>query len=384
MRIWTPLVALMLVGCSAGSQTSNATTTSASQSASQSTSSLAESTTSSTARRGQGGKVTAVHNQHVTIDRAPAGDGDTILTGGTVASDSTGSFDLSVGSTLHKCLTDHDSALQVLPTPSVLIAWQRGASWCQKSGGSLAQFGVGPGLTAVMNDPVFAVRIDASGTVLKVEQGFVKLQSTKGASVLVGPGQQSTTATGGAPGPAVPLQADEEDNTNFPPLIGLSPPPAFGRPSPQGSAALARILKDGILRVRFVPPVRGAKPQTQQFSQDFFDFLTRHWDLKLDFSSLTAAGSGSSTTASTPGSATTSVAPGDVRVEPQTGTNAGTPFFTDGTTVWRIVGVDAGLQTALRNFLVAALGSGDYATLFTQVFDQGPYYAPVAGLVGPS
>jgi hypothetical protein len=220
--------------------------------------------------------------------------------------------------------------------------------------------------------------------VLKVEQGFVKLQSATGPSVLVGPGQQSTTANGAAPGPAVPLQADEEDNTNFPPLIGLSPAPAFGRPSSRESAALARILKAGILRVRFVPPARGAKPQTQQFSQDFFDFLTRHWDLKLDFSSLTAAGAGSSTTGPATGAPPASVTPGDVRIEPQTGATSGTPFLTDGTTVWRIVGVDAGLQTALRNVLVAALGSGDYATLFTQEFDQGPSYAPVAGLVGPS
>jgi hypothetical protein len=334
--------------------------------------------------------VTAVHDQHVTIDSAPAGDGDTILTGATVASDSTGSFDLSVGSTIHKCLTDHDSALQILPTPSVLIAWQHGASWCQKSGGNQTQFGVGPGLVAVMNDPVFAVRIDASGTLLKVEQGFVKVESTKGGSVLVGPGQQTSAAPDGPPGPAVPLVADEKDNTNFPALTGLSPAPAFGRPSPQGSASLARMLQDGVLRVRFVAPpapnIRGAKPQTVQFSQDFFAFLTRHWDIKLDFSTTSATGTTSTAVATTGSSSSAPPATGaasDVRIEPQTASNAGTPLLSDGATIWRIVGADSGLQKALQTFLVAALGTGDYATLFLQDFDRAPSYDAVAFLVAP-
>ncbi|HEY2301286.1 MAG TPA: hypothetical protein VGH66_05310 [Acidimicrobiales bacterium] len=398
MRPWAPLAALLLVGCAAGSQSTISTTASGAV-----TSAVGATTATGAARRAQAGKVTAVHDQHVTIAGAPAGDGDSVATGATVASDSTGSFDFSVGSTIHKCLTDHDSSLQLLPTPSVLIAWQKGASWCQKSGGDQAEFGIGPGLVAVMKDPVFAVRVDPSGTVLKVEQGFVRVQSAKGASVLVGPGQQTSASPGGAPGPAVPLVADEKDNTNFPALNGLSPAPAFGRPSAAGSAALARIFRTGAMRVSFVAPARGANSQTVQFSSDFFSFLTQHWDLKLQFS--TASGSATTTSSSTrlPGTATTagpgtvSTAAGgsnagtsstaavpDVRVEVQTATNVGTPLLSDGTTIWRMVGVDAGLQTGLRNFLVAALGSGDYANLYSQDFGRPPSYDAVAGLVAPS
>jgi hypothetical protein len=389
MRPWAPLAALLLVGCAAGSQSAISTNTSGGAT------SVVGSATTTAVRRAQAGKVTAVHDQHVTIGGAPAGDGDAVATGATVASDSTGSFDFSVGSTIHKCLTDHDSSLQLLPTPSVLIAWQKGASWCQKSGGDQAQFGIGPGLVAVMKDPVFAVRIDPSGTVLKVEQGFVRVQSAKGASVLVGPGQQTSASPGGPPGPAVPLVADEKDNTNFPALNGLSPAPAFGRPSTAGSDALARIFRTGALRVSFVAPPRGANSQTVQFSSDFFNFLTQHWDLKLQFS--TASGTATTTsssprppgTASTagpgsnPGASSTAAVP-DVRVEVQTAINVGTTLLSDGTTIWRMVGVDAGLQTALRNFLVAALGSGDYANLYSQDFGRPPSYDAVAGLVAPS
>lgn len=389
MKRWVLVLGLILAGCSTASKATTATTGTSEESST----SAAASTTLTTGRRAPAGKVTAVHDQHVTIDSSPAGDGDTVPTGATVASDSTGSFDLSVGSTIHKCLTDHDSALQVLPSPSVLIAWQHGASWCQKSGGTQSRFGIGPGLIALMQDPVFAVRVGASGTVLKVQQGFVKVQGATG-SVLVGPGQQMTAPPGGAPGPVVPLEADEQDNTNFGQLAGLTPAPAFARPSAQGSAALARILRTGVLQVRFATPAPGGNPQAAPFSRDFFDFLTRHWDLKLDSSSASAGTATSTSAAATtssaaatgstaPGSAAGGGAGGDVRVEAQTGANAGTPLLSDGSTVWRMVAVDTGLQSALRGFLVAALGSGDYADLFTHDFGRPPTYDAVSGLVAP-
>ena len=149
------------------------------------------------------------------------------------------------------------------------------------------------------------------------------------------------------------------------------------------------------MRVSFVAPARGANSQTVQFSTDFFTFLTQHWDLKLQFS--TASGTATTTSSSTrlpgtaatagsgsnPGASSTAAVP-DVRVEVQTATNVGTTLLSDGTTIWRMVGVDAGLQTALRNFLVAALGSGDYANLYSQDFGRPPSYDAVAGLVAPS
>ena len=324
---------------------------------------------SGTVPRPRVGMVTTVHDQRVTIGGVVAGSMTDVAAGDTVASDANGSFDLTVGTSVHRCLTDHDSVLQVRPNATTLIAWAQGSSWCEKSGGADAQFGIGPGLMAVLKDPVFRVKVDSSATVLKVDKGFVQLRSA-GGSIVVGPGQQVGVARGGMPGPVQPIVKDRQDTANFGALEKLAPPPTLGRPDPGGSTALARIFASHALPVRLTPPAGGSDQRSVNFARAFFDDLARHWDLKSSFSVQTAGAAAATTPSST-----------GVDVAPQLPN--GLPLFSDGQVDWQLAGSDSGLQAALQDFLVSYLNSGDYANLYARHFQAPPPYEALASLVVP-
>jgi len=316
------------------------------------------------------GKVTSVHDVRVTVDGVVAGDGTTVLSEGTVASDANGSFDVSVGTTVHRCMTDHDSTLQIRPGPTLLVSWAKGTSWCEKSGGASGTFGIGPGLVATMMDPVFRVTVDQSGTVLKVDQGFVSVRGA-GVSVSVGPNQQVQIPGGGPAGPVEPLNADAQDNANFGPLEKLAPRPDFGRPGTGISAGMDRVLRSGFHTVMVVAPA-GFNEQSAAFFQAFIRAVALHWDVKIASSSTLSS------------EVTIPEPMPDVVLQASPGSGKGSavvPLFSDGTDTWQMVASDTGLAGALRAILTAELNSGDYSALFTDVFGHQPDYKPVADLV---
>lgn len=316
------------------------------------------------------GKVTTVHDQRVTIDGVVAGNGTTVLSAGSVASDANGSFDLSVGTTVHRCLTSHDSILQIRPDPTVLISWTQGSSWCEKSGGKPVQFGIGPDLVASMKDPVFRVTVDQSGTVLKVDQGFVSVKG-RGSSVNVGPHQQVRIPAGGPAGAVEEMVGDAEDNANFGPLEKLTPRPDVGRPKSGISKGLDQVLRSGFHTVMVAAP-DGFNEQSAAFFRTYIEAVALHWDVKIASSSIVS-----------PEVTIPEPTPDVVLRAAPAGGNGSTvvPLFTDGTDTWQMVARDAGLAGALRSILIAELNTGDYSDLYTQVFGHQPDYEPVADLV---
>jgi hypothetical protein len=317
--------------------------------------------------------VTKVHDQRVTVDGVVAGNGTPVLSGGQVVSDANGSFDVSVGTSVQQCVTDHDSTLQVQPGGGILISWTQGTSWCLKSSGTKATFGIGTGLQAVMKDPVFRVTVDGSGTVLKVDRGFVSVEGA-GSPVVLGPAQQVAIPAGGPAGKVGALQADAKDNVNFPALVSLAPPPSLGRPTVGNSAPLAKIMHSGSLVVQMKATAAGTQTAAVRFANLFFASLTQHWDLKLSFTVVPSTQS-----------TTTAIGTPDVVVETAPGTATGStplPLLSDGKDMWQMTASSVDLFRALQTYLVEYLNAGDYATLFTQAFPrQQPAYGPFASLV---
>lgn len=364
-RLWLTLVTTMAVtaatGCGAAGKVGGGTTT---------TSATSVAPTATAAPRFPAGKVTSVHDVRVTVDGVVAGDGAPVLSAGTVASDANGSFDLSVGATVHRCMTDHDSTLQVRPDPTLLISWTQGTSWCEKSGGAAGRFGIGPGLVATMKDPVFRVTVDSSRTVLKVDKGFVSVQGP-GAAVTVGPSQQVEIPAGGPPGPAQPMAPDALDNVNFGPLEKLTPRPDFSRPKSGVSAGVDGVLRGG-LNIAMFTAGDGFNEHSSSFFRTYMTTVARHWDVSITSSYV------GTREATVPGPTP------DVVLEAVPGSGSGgtvVPLFTDGTDTWQLAARDTGLADALRKILIAELNSGDYDTLFTQTFGHQPDYQPVADLV---
>lgn len=367
-----PLTAALLILCGAAACGRSSNTTSTTTTNPPVTSS---STTRTTIGRTTAGMVTMVHDQRVTVDGVVAGNGTTVLSGGRVVSDANGSFDVSVGTSVQRCVTDHDSTLQVQPGGGILISWIQGTSWCLKATGTKGTFGIGTGLEAVMKDPVFRVTVDGSGTVLKVDRGFVSVVGT-GGSVVVGPAQQVVVPAGGPAGKVGPLQSDAKDNVNFPALVSLAPPPSLGRPTVGNSAALAQIMQKGTLVVQLRATTAGTETPAVRFANAFFTSLARHWDLKLSFTVVPNTPSTTTTTA---------IGTPDVVVETAPGIATGStslPLLSDGKDMWQMTASSVDLFRALQTYLVEDLNSGDYAVLFSQAFPrQQPVYDPFARLV---
>jgi hypothetical protein len=315
------------------------------------------------------------------VNEAQAFAGDRVPAGSTVSTDGVGSVDFGLEEKIDRCRLLNSSSVQVTPTGDVLLKYLQGTAWCvTDTDPTFRMLADGQGTEIAVSDPVFGVTVEADHTVVSVASGFVEVSSraVEGASVVVGPDQQSLIFPDQAPATPGPFAVDAlppDEQTAVGTLLGGLPEPDFGPPDPAGSPTLTRVFERETIVVAVDEGSIG-DAGTGTFIETFVEFLAREWGVKpfVFYVPLDRA--------------LTGLAVGDVDVvvtpvpPPETGS---LPFFQDQVeTTWQMAfdGEDGVFRDALSDFLVAALQAGEYGTRYVDAFGVTPSYEPLRPLLG--
>jgi len=311
------------------------------------------------------------------VGGATAAAGDPLPAQSLVSTNGTGHADFKLNTKFTDCRLDVASSVQVSPPGGDLLAFKGGTTWCNTDTDIDFDVTVDSAQTSItVVDPVFGVTVLEDRTIVAVAQGFV-LVSTPGGegSVLVGPNQESQVLEGQSPLPPVGFMPSDFEAQAIKDLSASVPPPNFGPPEAGDSPTLMRIFGDLTLAAAF-DEKQVQDEGTEDFSHDFVSFLGESWGLKpaLEPTSFAVAAR--------------ALADGffDVVLSPETSTDLGSlQLFQDsGGRDWFLsfAAGDPTLEEALRDFVAAMLGSGDYGRIYQEDFGAQPNYEPFRSLIG--
>jgi hypothetical protein len=277
------------------------------------------------------------------------------------------------------CRTRSNAALRVEPTSRLLVVWEQGTTTCITNGQ-----GPGQGLTKRharlrWKDPLFVVKVSRKNSVVKVVKGAVEVRGTAQKAVVVGPRQQATVPSRGAPSKPAPIVLSGLEQSSVAALESKALPPDFSRPSADGSKTLLQIYDQGQFKVG-VDSDPTKRLRAFGFTSMFFSFLgaPAQWNVtaKSDYESEKLATrdlGGRITLFATAQPAAVKTALWRL------------PFFVDprGTT-WYLVGrSDTAFRTAICHFILTTVQSGDYRRLYKGAFKKLPSYTVFDPLISP-
>ena len=325
------------------------------------------------------GKVLKLGSPTAKVAGVAVGGGEVIKATQHVTTTASGSVDFSVSSVITSCREWSSSNLVVAPNSSTALQWVSGSATCSTNkNSSNVQIEAG-GAHVIANDPVFTIVVQEGDVTIRVAFGFVLVggQGLAETGVPIGPNQQLTVGADGAvQGPAFvdPASLPGEEASANEEFTADLPQPDFGRPDPEGSEALQRILDSGTLRVGLDGDAiqdRG----TKGFVQSFFGFLANSWDVALDFGEF-------------PSADVVKALQGreiDIAVSPQPVSDAqAAPFFSEpgATSTWSTTILpDDSFLAAIQRFLDGTLQVDVYGSAYRDAFGTEPEYVAVLPLI---
>lgn len=315
--------------------------------------------------REQVGTVETVIARLARVNGAQVNSRSPLAAGDLVSTDSEGELDFSLEEKIRRCRTLPGSELRVLPGGGVLVEWTAGSSLCVTTDDPAPRTFTAGGAQLRAADPTFEVTVDRDRSMVRVMQGFVEVGRGE-ATVMVGPGQQTTVPRGrqpSEPGRMGGLSAKEAGALRA--LEGLQPVPDFSRPGAGDSRGLTRTFRRGHLVVAVDGADREAR-QVAAFAEAYLGFLSESW--RLDDPEVTTVSLDSALRGLGDGSVDVVVTPGNPGQLPSF------PLIDRNGRVLRAVVADSGYQRALESFTAKALNSGDYGRRYDEVFGALPRY----------
>ena len=261
-------------------------------------------------------------------------------------------------------------SVNVLPSRGVVMRFSRGFTTCTTTKGtSSATFvSLHPRTRINASDPLFAVDVSAKTTVVTVVVGTVKVRGRRGPSVIVGPKEQTVVGGGRASTPQPSrLTGRKLKATNA--LVPLTPKPTLQRPAGM-SLAMKQIAQRGLVVGYEDDP---KDPTADKFVRRFFALLARRWRVGVVVKDAVAADAPSLLKSGAM----------DVWVAldaSELGIKPVLPFLEERRVgkVWKpwyaVLRRDRVFDPAFRDFLIATLQNGAYATLYEELYATSPPY----------
>lgn len=314
------------------------------------------------------------------------GDKNSLNIGDIICTNGSGIFLFTVHATQKtvSCKVKSHSSLQLGPRYNWLVIYRTGKSRCQINGDKLRWLKT-PDALVRTGDPQFTIDISHQQTTLTVRQGILRVTGIQGvhaltdpaATVIVGPGQQTTVHRGldpAIPAAAPPETPDEQQDYAQLPKSETN----FSAPPIQGSPALQRILgKNSSIVYGFDP--KTVIKSVSDFASNFAGFQASSW--KVNLHSLEPV---------PPATAIKDLQIGklDTYLTRSLGLFGVTylPLLTDpaGTTWYLVIrSGDKPFYDALRHFVISTIDSGFYDSLYRKIFDAAPRYDALRGLFFP-
>lgn len=316
------------------------------------------------------GNIEHVISPQASVDGTATSDGADLFRANTVSTDSDGAvtFHLVSGNLLCEMLSLAE--VQVQPDGETLVQWQSGETICAKQGGAAtgSHTVTSAGTSIEWDDPVFAVIVQESGDVVKVSQGFVRVQSeATGGSVLVGPGQQTIVNRGMDPIPSIPIELTVLEQGIFQEMDQWYEPPELGRPLQiEESGTLIRVFeRESILVALDVS--QETSDEDVAFVRDILDLLGQSWGVQSEIVMV-----GMTDLLRQP-----DLSEVDVVVSRRPPEEMSTiPFFQrEGEELWVLAfREDSAFGGAMEDFLVGALMQGRYDEAYLRAFGTTPSY----------
>ncbi len=298
-------------------------------------------------------------------------------------------FCLKEGGTF--CRAFPGAKLRVVPNDQLLLNVRAGAAQCSTSEGYTKNIAAGHARLRV-GDPVFGVSVTKNRTAVKVFLGAVEVRGNDGQAspVVVSAGTQTLARPGAAAVHPVALRLLPARKANFQKLAVQLPKPGLTKPVADASDALTAIFARDTLVVDLDKDAV-ADSRTQRFTESLLGKLAKTWGvaLKTRFASSAEAAAelakGSADVFVTAHPEEVTAAGVRLRLGDAAGV-AAVPFMvSDKALVQLATRSDAGLATALRRYLAAAvLQSGVYATSYVGVFRTKPLYGRLGDLAFPT
>lgn len=213
----------------------------------------------------------------------------------------------------------------------------------------------------LMKDPLFAVDVDPTRTLVKVKLGYINVSRTSGGrAVIIGPDQQVSVPELADPEKVGRLTETADDKAGFAALQAVVPKPDFGRPAPGASVALKRIIANTEIVVGLDSTVT---PAGSAFVKRFYGLLARSWNLNL------ALQASSSIKALDIEKIDVLITKRNLRAVARVDA---LPLFADSQGgLWSFVILkDDAFRTALSRFVQAAVGGGTYSSFYRASFKK--------------
>ena len=261
-------------------------------------------------------------------------------------------------------------SVNVLPSPGVVMRFSHGFTTCTTTQGTspAAFVSLHPRTKIRATDPLFAVDVSAKTTVVTVVVGTVKVRGPRGPTVIVGPKEQTVVAGGRASTPQSSRLAGRKLRATSA-LVPLTPKPTLQRPA-GASPAMKQIAERGLVVGYEDDP---KDPTADKFVRRFFALLASRWHVDLAVKDTVAA------------DAPSLLKSGSIDVwvaldASQLGLKPVFPFLEERRVgkVWKpwyaVLRRDRVFGPAFRDFLIATLQNGTYATLYTELYATSPPY----------
>jgi hypothetical protein len=254
-----------------------------------------------------------------------------------ISTEANGKIIFSIGQQLPFCQVETASEVQVAPGGATLVEVRKGTALCRTStSGQLKQFVAG-GTVITAADPVFLVGWDGETATVQVAQGYVRLASDRGETVL-GANQQAQSRSGRiGVGPWEPDSIEDRQTrgaaaTQLRQAAGDQPAVRYPGLDPSQSPILADARKAGGIVIDV------GQRRLQTFVQELLGNMASLWD-------VAASVQGNNDRASIV-----------VTADPPRGGNAIPLAELDGATYFAVLGEDdPALAQAMRAYLAASL-----------------------------
>lgn len=290
------------------------------------------------------------------------------------------------------CRMDRSSELRIHPKKQnpqhkqSLIRFESGWAWCvtgKDPPENLVQerykYDANQGRDRIFTkDPLFAVGVDKTRTLIKVDVGFVRVsKATSDKSVIVGPQQQVTIPAGAEPEAPERIEATPKDQAVFDDLRPLLPNLDLTAPDPGGSAALTRIFGKKLLVVG-IDRTGSADSSAEAFVQEFFRYLASSWRINARWLYFDKPVLGRSLET---GAIDVALTPHARQLD---GFDALALFLDREGDVWQAGLVrDPVFKEALRSFISAAVTNARYRSAYLRTFRREPRYEPLSEVLFP-
>jgi hypothetical protein len=282
------------------------------------------------------GTVTGIVPVGGQVAGAAAFEGQAVGRNDVISTEANGKIIFALGQLVPFCQVETASEVEVAPSGGTLVEVRRGTALCRTSTqGQLKQFVAGNTvLTAA--DPVFLLAWDGETATVQVAQGYVRVESNAGSTVIGANQQAQSSSSGIGVGPWEPSSIEDRQTraaatTQLDQAIGDQPRVRY----PGLDASQSPILADAQQAGGLVVGVE--EPQLETFTQELLGNMGALWKVAV---SVQAGARGSIVVTS----------------DPPRGQDAIAVAELDGTTYFAVLTEDdPALAQAMRAFLAASL-----------------------------